>query len=144
MRRTLDIYARTMFSARQEKGENVASWGSRINEMQTKLRKATRRVCKPEEILGEVGLISHLGKACFVQWLYNERIQTIVRSTGESILLSQAVQISLEEEGAILSITEKFGASGNIVRCTNFNRQGHMASKYVFKDLLLLPTRGQL
>jgi hypothetical protein len=144
VRRTLDFYARRMFSARQEKGENVASWGSRIDEMQTELRKAARRVCKPEEILGEVGLISHLGKACFVQGLYNERIQTIVHSRGESILLSQAVQISLEEEGAILSITEKFGASGNIVRCTHFNRLGHMASKYVSNDRLLLPTRGQL
>ena len=144
MRRTLDIYARTMFSARQEKGENVASWGSRINEMQTNLREAARRVCKPEEILGEVGLISHLGKACFVQGLYNERIQTIVHSRGQTILLSQAVEISLEEEGDILSIREKFGASGNIVRCTNCNSLGHMASKYVSKDRLLLPTRGHL
>jgi len=144
VRRTLDFYACRMFNARQEKGENVASWGSRINEMQTKLREVTRRVCKPEEILGEVGLISHLGTACFVQGLYNERIQTIVRSTGESILLSQPVEISLEEEGAFLSIREKFEVSGNIVTCTNFNRLGHMASKYVSKDRFLLPTRGQL
>ena len=51
-----------------------------------------------EEMLGAVGLICHLGKACFFQGLNNERIQTIVRSRGESILLSQAVEIALVEE----------------------------------------------
>jgi len=32
---TLDFYACRMFSARQEKGEIVAFWGSHIDEMQT-------------------------------------------------------------------------------------------------------------
>jgi hypothetical protein len=77
-----------MFGARQEKGENVASWGSRIDEMQTDLREAARHVCKTEEIKGAIGLINHLGKACFIQGLHNERIQTIVHSRGESILIS--------------------------------------------------------
>jgi len=104
--------------------------------MQTELREAARRVCKPEEIQGAVGLIGHLRKACFVQGLQSERIQTIVRSRGESVLLSQAVEISLEEEGAILSIREKSGAGGNTVRCTNYNRLGHMASRCVAKDRL--------
>jgi len=131
VRRTLDFYACRMFSARQEKGEIVASWGSRIDEMQTELREAARRVCRPEEILGAVGLIGHLGKACFVQGLNNERIQTIVCSRGESILLSQAMEISLEEEGAI---REKSGAGGSTARCTICNRLGHMASKCVSKD----------
>jgi hypothetical protein len=93
-----------MFSAQQEKGESVASWGSCIDKMQTELREAARRVCRPEEILRAVGLIGHLGKACFVQGLNNERIQTIVRSRGKSILLSQAVELSLDEEGTILSM----------------------------------------
>jgi len=91
-------------------------------------------VCRPEEILGAVGLIGHLEKACFVQGLNNEQIQTIVRSKGESILLSQAMEISLEEEGAILSIREKSGAGGNTLRCTICNRLGHMASKCVSMD----------
>jgi hypothetical protein len=72
--------------------------------MQTELKKTARRVCRSEEILGAVGLIVPLGKACFVQGLNNEWIQTIIRSTGESVLLSQAVEISLEEESAIHSI----------------------------------------
>jgi hypothetical protein len=69
-----------MFSARQERNKSVASWGSRIDEMQTELREAAKRVCKPEELLGAVGLINHLGNVCFVQGLNSERIQTIVRS----------------------------------------------------------------
>jgi len=106
-RRTLDYYACKMFSARQSKYESIASWGHKIDELQTDVREAARRVCKPEEILGAIGLINHLGKACFVQGLYNELIQTIVRSRGESVLLSQAIEISLEELSAILSVKEK-------------------------------------
>ena len=58
---TLDYCACKMFSARQEKGESVASWGSRMDEMQTDLREGARRMCKAEEIKGAVGLINHLG-----------------------------------------------------------------------------------
>jgi len=94
----------------ENKAGSVASWGSSMDEMQTELREAARRVCKPEEILGAVGLISHLGKACFVQRLHSEPIQNTVRSRGESIFLLQTVEISLEEEGTILSIREKPGA----------------------------------
>jgi hypothetical protein len=104
--------------------------------MQTELREAARRVCKPEEMQGAVGLMGHLGKACFVQGLQSERIQSIVCSRGESVLLSQAVEISLEEEGAILSIREKSRAGGNTARCTLCNRLGHMVSRYVSKDRL--------
>ena len=96
--------------------------------MQTELREAARRVCKPE-IHGAVGLIGHLGKACFIQGLSSERIQTIVRSRGESIALSQAVELSLEEECAIFSNQEKSMAAGHIIRCTNCNRIGHTAGK---------------
>ena len=96
-RRTLDYYACKMFSARQSKNEFIASWGNKIDALQTDLREAARRVCKPEEMLGAMGLINHLGKACFIQCLYSELIQTTVRSRGESILLSQAIEISLEE-----------------------------------------------
>ena len=49
---------------------------------------------------------------------------------------SQAVEIALEEEGAILSIREKSMAAGNTVRCTICNRLGHTAGKCVSKDRL--------
>jgi hypothetical protein len=127
----LDYYACKMFSARQRKNESIASWGNKIDELQTDLREAARRVCKPEEILGAICLINHLGKACFIQGLYNECIQTIVRSRGESILLSQAIEISLEEESAILSVKERSpsGANGPHLRCNTCNKLGHMASR---------------
>jgi len=129
-RRTLD-YACKMFSARQSKGESTASWGNKIDALQTDLREAARRVCKPEEILEARGLINQLGKACFIQGLFSERIQTIVRSRGESILLSQAIEISLEEESAILSVKERSpsGATGPPLRCNKCNKLGHTANR---------------
>jgi len=129
-RRTLHYYACKMFSARQGKNENIASWGNKLDELQTDLREADRRVCKPEEILGAIGLNNHLGKACFIQGLYNERIQTIVQSRGESILLSQAIEISLEEESAILSVKGRSpsAANGPPLRCNKCNTIGHTAN----------------
>jgi len=56
--------------------------GNKIDELQADLREAARRVCRPEEILGAISLINYLGKACFIQGLSNELIQTIVRSRG--------------------------------------------------------------
>lgn len=131
-KRTLDYYACKMFNAKQFREESIASWGSRIDGLQTDLREAARRVCRTDEIAGAVGLINHLGKACFVQGLINDRIQTIVRSRGENILLSTAIEISLEEESAILSAKERSGPGGStssIVRCQNCNRTGHATNK---------------
>jgi len=54
-----------------------------------------------------MGLINHLAKACFVQGLSNERIQTIVRSKGETAVLSTCIDTALEEESAILSARER-------------------------------------
>ena len=67
MRRTLDFYAYRMFTARQGKGESVASWGSHIDEMQTTLREAARMICKPEEILEAIGPIRYLGKKLLIR-----------------------------------------------------------------------------
>jgi len=77
--------------------------------MQTDLREAARRVCR-EEIKGAVGLKNLVSKACFIQSLHNERIQTILRSRGESVLLFEAIEISLE--GAIFSVREKIWSCG--------------------------------
>ena len=99
--------------SRQGKNESIVSWGNKIDELETYLREAARSVCRPEEILGATGLINHLGKACFIQGLSNERIQTIVRSRGETFLLSQAIEISLEEESAILSAKERSPSAAN-------------------------------
>jgi hypothetical protein len=95
-RRTLYYYACRMFNARQGNAENIASWGSRIDALQTDLWEDVRRVCKPEEIIGAIGLINHLEKTSFVQGLHNERIQAIVKSRGETIIPSQAIEMSLK------------------------------------------------
>jgi hypothetical protein len=58
--RALDYYACKMFNAMQEKCESDAWWGSRIDEMKTDMREAARRIWKPEEIPGEVGLLRGL------------------------------------------------------------------------------------
>jgi len=132
-RHTLDYYACKMFSVRQGKNESIASWGNKIDELQTDLREAARWVCKPEEILGAIDLINHLRKACFIQGLSNECIQTIVRSRGESILLSQAIELMLEEESAVLSVKERSPstANGPLLRCSRCNRMGHAANRCI-------------
>jgi hypothetical protein len=80
VKRTLDYYACRMFNSRQGPGRNIASWSSRIDTMQSQLREAAYRICAEEELIVAMGLINHLAKACFVQGLNNERIQTIVRA----------------------------------------------------------------
>lgn len=79
-RRTIDYYACKMFSSRQEKNERISSWGSRVDQMQSELRLATSKVCTDKELEGAISLINYLARACFIQGLANERIQTIVRS----------------------------------------------------------------
>jgi hypothetical protein len=82
------------------------SWSSRIDTMQLQLREAACGICAAEEVIGAMGLINHLAKACFVQGLSNERIQTIVRAKGETAL-SVCIDAATEEESAILSAKER-------------------------------------
>jgi hypothetical protein len=56
--------------------------------MQSELREAAYRICKDDEVIGAMGLINHLAKACFVQGLSNEKIQTTVRSKGETAVIN--------------------------------------------------------
>jgi hypothetical protein len=107
IKRTLDYYACRMFSSRQGPNENIASWSSRIDTMQSQFREAAYRICSEEEVVGAMGLINHLAKACFVQGLGNERVQTIVRTKGETALLSECIDTAMEEESAILSVRER-------------------------------------
>ena len=137
VRRTLDFYACAMFSAKQRKGESVAAWGSRIDCMQTELRDAARRVSSEDEEVGAIALVNHLAKACFVQGLENDRIQTIVRSKGEALLLPAAVEVALEEESAILSAIERGRAQNprNPIKCENCGKLGHPSAKCYLKRI---------
>jgi hypothetical protein len=71
VKRTLGFYACRMFSSRQDVHESFASWSSRIDTMQSQLREASFRICSGDEVIGSMGLINHLPKACFVQGLTN-------------------------------------------------------------------------
>jgi len=70
--------------------------------MQSQLRKAAYKICEVEEVIGAMGLINHLAKACFVQGLSNERIQTIVWSKGETALLSTCIGAALRKIGNLI------------------------------------------
>jgi hypothetical protein len=52
-------------------------------------------------------LINQLAKACFVQVLSNEIIQTIVRARGETALLRTCINAAMEEDSAIMSAKGK-------------------------------------
>jgi hypothetical protein len=95
-----------MFSSRQGNYESIASWSSQIDTMQSELREAAFRICEENEVIEAMGLINHLAKACFVQGLGNERIQTIVRAKGEIVALSVCIDAALEKKSAILSVKE--------------------------------------
>jgi len=114
IRRNLDYYVCRIFRSRQGASESIASWSNRIDTMQSELREAAYRICEDEEVIGAMGFINHLAKTCCVQGLSNERIQTIVRSKGETALLSACIDTTLEEESAILSARERgFSVQGS-------------------------------
>jgi hypothetical protein len=71
------------------------------------LREAAYRICEDEEVIGAMGLINHLVKVSFVKGLNNKRIQTTVRSKGETALLSTFNAATLEEESTILYARER-------------------------------------
>ena len=75
--------------------------------MQSELRLATSNVCTGKELEGAMSMISYFPCACFIQGLSNERSQTIVRSRGERVLLSTAVETPLEEESEFLSSRDR-------------------------------------
>ncbi|XP_046997921.1 uncharacterized protein LOC124613272, partial [Schistocerca americana] len=106
-KRTIDYYACKIFQARQGQGEPIAMWASRIDEVQRDFREAVNRVTARENLRGAIELVDSLGRACFIQGLSNDRIQTIVRSRGDEITLTAAVELALQEESAILSMKER-------------------------------------
>jgi hypothetical protein len=70
-----------------------------------------------------VGLINHVAKACFVQWLVNERIHTVVRAKGESVGLSVRIVAALEAEWGVLPVKERGFAP------RTFNKGPEMANR---------------
>ncbi|XP_049859439.1 uncharacterized protein LOC126354094 [Schistocerca gregaria] len=133
-KRTIDYYACTMFNSRQEKGESVAQWGSRVDSMQFHFREAMKRVMEDEEIAGSNALIGKLGRAVFIQGLYDERIKTVIRAQGERITLSEAIDLAATEECAITSERDKRRVATvtrsekkSNMKCFNCGKEGHLS-----------------
>lgn len=102
-RRTIDFFACKLFNSKQGSNEGIASWGSRIDAMSSDLTEAMTRLLPSCHHEGAIAFLKYISKACFIQGLHDERIQTVVRARDEKMLLPNAVEIALEEESAILS-----------------------------------------
>ncbi|XP_063216520.1 uncharacterized protein LOC134527610 [Bacillus rossius redtenbacheri] len=138
VRRTLDFYACRLFNARQGSHEPVVNWGSRVDTMVTELKEAALKVCTRPQENGAMALIQHLARACFVQGLSVERIQTVIRSKGAQIeTLGLAVESALEEESNLLSLKERIRppmlkVGDTVTRrpsCSNCGKGGHTLEK---------------
>jgi hypothetical protein len=75
--------------------------------MHSELRLATSNLCTGKVFEGAISTVNYLPCAYFIHGLSNERIQTIVRSRGERVLLSTALEIPLEEESELLSARDR-------------------------------------
>jgi hypothetical protein len=113
VKRTLENYAGTLFTARQGIGESVAQWGSRIDSMGSDLlREARSRIEKisPQAVEGAI-LVSEFLKGSFVAGLKDDRVKYIVKAKSEEESLAQLVETALQEESEIKS--QKFKGNQN-------------------------------
>jgi hypothetical protein len=114
VKRTLEYYAGTLFTAKQGMGESVAQWGSRIDGMGIDLlREARSRIEKinPRAVEGGAILVSEFLKGSFIAGLKDDRIKYIVKAKGEEESLAQLVETALQEESEIQS--QKFKGNQN-------------------------------
>jgi len=102
----------------------------------SKFRDAALHDCEQDERAGILTLADKLRNICFVQGLYSDRIQTIVRSRNYSSF-EDIAETSLEEESTKFSKNERNRSSTTNMdgpRCSNCNKIGHIASRCYLKD----------
>jgi hypothetical protein len=97
VRRTIDFFACKLFNSKQGPSETVATWGSKIDTMSSDLTEAMIRLLPEKHHEGAIAFLKYITKACFIQGLHDERIQTVVRARDEKMLLPNAVEVALEE-----------------------------------------------
>ena len=83
-KRTLDYHANQLVSTEQSKAESVSEWIEREQKLGSKFREAALQDCEQDERASILTLADKLRNICFVQLLYSDRIQTIVRSSNHS------------------------------------------------------------
>jgi hypothetical protein len=136
-KRTLDYHANQLFSTKQSKTESVSEWIQRVQKLGSKFREAALQDCEQDERAGILTLADKLRNICFIQGLYSDRIQTIVRSRNHSGF-DDIAETALEEESAIFSKNERYKSSGanaeSSPKCSNCNKLGHVASRCYLRD----------
>ena len=135
-KRTLDYHANLLFSTKQSRAETVSEWIQRVQKLGSNFREAALQDCEPEERAGILTLADKLRNICFVQGLWLDRIQTIVRSRNY-VNFDDIAETALEEESAIVSKNERYkntGSGNEGPKCSNCNKVGHMASKCYSKE----------
>jgi hypothetical protein len=134
-KRTLDYHANQLFSTKQTKGESVSEWIQRIQKLGSKFREAALQDCEQEERAGILTLSDRLRNICFVQGLYSDRIQTIVRSRNHDHF-DEIAETALEEESAIISKSERYKSpnmSSGDLKCNNCGKSNHVSSRCFLK-----------
>jgi transcription initiation factor IIF auxiliary subunit len=100
-KRTLDYRANQLLSTEQTKGESVSAWIQRIQKLGSKFREAALQDFEQEERAAILTLSDRLTNICFVQDLYSDRIQKIVRSLNHDNF-DEIAETALEEESAVI------------------------------------------
>jgi hypothetical protein len=98
-----------MFNARQAKHETVAAWCNRLDKLSSGFRDAAIGSATSSEMCGITKLVSQLGKACFIQRLASERIQTVV-CAGNPAHITEAAEIGTEEGSALIQLKKRHTA----------------------------------
>jgi len=89
-----------LFITKQSKAESVSEWIQRVQKLGSQFREAALQDCEHDERAGILTLADNLRNICFVQGLYSDRIQTIVRSRNHSSF-DEIAETALDEERAI-------------------------------------------
>jgi hypothetical protein len=135
-KRTLDFHANQLFSTKQTRAETVSEWIQQAQKLGSKFREAALQDCEPEEKSGILSLADKLRNIFFVQGLYSDRIQTIVRSRNYANF-DDIAETALEEESEIFSKNERNGHANSTVdgpRCSNCHKLGHPTSRCYLRD----------
>ena len=92
------------------------------------IREAALQNCEQDERAGILIFADKLRNICFVQGLYSDRIEKIVRSRYHS-RFDDIAETALEEESAIFSKNDRHkNSNAESPKCSNCNKLGQLVS----------------